>query len=117
MPDARSFHSDSSIDSEANYVAVLAHELCHASGSEKRLNRPAVSGNIMFGSDDYSEEELVAELGSSFICGEIGIAHDIQNSAAYIDSWRKRLSDDSRLLFRAASQAQKAADYILFRGQ
>jgi len=111
MPDARTFQN------EAAWVSTLGHELIHSTGNEKRLNRPAVSGAVYFGSEDYSQEELVAELGACFICGELGIAPDFENSASYIDSWRKRLSDDPRLIFRAASAAQKAADFILFRGQ
>lgn len=109
MPDHRTFQT------ETSYTATLAHELAHSTGHSKRLNRAAVVGTIMFGSEDYSEEELVAELGACFVCSEIGVANDVQNSAAYIEAWRQKLSKDSKLIIRAASQAQKAADCVLGR--
>ena len=67
-----------------------------------------------FGSDSYSREELVAEMGAAFLCGHAGIEnYVVDNSAAYINSWLERLNNDSRLVITAGSQAQKAADYIL----
>ena len=68
-----------------------------------------------FGSEPYAREELVAELGAAFLCGEAGLEPDISNSAAYIDHWRQQLSRDSRLVITAAQQAQRAADFILGR--
>jgi antirestriction protein ArdC len=65
------------------------------------------------GSEDYSKEELVAEMGSAMLCGIADIERDtISNSAAYLNSWVKRLKADSRLVISAARAAQEAADYI-----
>ena len=69
-----------------------------------------------FGSQSYSKEELVAEMGAAFLCGRAGIVErTIDNSAAYVRSWLQRLKDDARLVVLAAAQAQKAADFILGR--
>ena len=62
----------------------------------------------------YSKEELVAEIGASFLCALCGIENKtINNSAAYIQGWLKRLNNDSTLIISASAQAQKAVDYIL----
>jgi antirestriction protein ArdC len=67
-----------------------------------------------FGSGQYSEEELVAEMGAAFLCGVTGIdSLTIDNSAAYIEFWLHSLQNNPRLFLRAASHGQKAADYIL----
>src|SRR6266566_2435831 len=105
-------------DTPENYYNVLFHELTHSTGHESRLNRKAVSGadgeRAGFGSQSYSKEELVAEMGAAFLCGRSGIVErTIDNSAAYVASWLQRLKDDARLVVQAAAQAQKAADFIL----
>jgi len=102
----------------AEYYSTLFHELTHATGHSKRLNRKGVSSEVeanhAFGSADYSREELVAEMGASFLCGSAGIFnHTASNSAAYISNWIKALKGDSKLVVIAAAQAQKAADFIL----
>lgn len=97
------------VNSES-YYSTLFHELVHSTGNEKRLNRHVKS---YFGSMAYASEELVAEIGAAFLCNLCGINNTIENSAAYIDSWRKRISEDKQLVVRAASAAQKASDYIL----
>jgi antirestriction protein ArdC len=67
-----------------------------------------------FGSENYSIEELVAELGTCYLTNTAGILHkEIANSAAYIDGWLKQLKNDKRFIIRAAGNAQKAVDYIL----
>jgi antirestriction protein ArdC len=106
--------------SAEDYYSVLFHELTHATGHESRLNRKGVSGSdglwSAFGSQSYSKEELVAEMGAAFLCGQAGIVErTIENSAAYVQSWLTRLRQDARLVVQAAAQAQKAADYILGR--
>jgi antirestriction protein ArdC len=69
-----------------------------------------------FDSEDYSKEELVAEMGAAMLCGVAGVeSRTLDNSASYLQSWIGRLRSDSRLIVSAASQAQKAADYILAR--
>ena len=100
------------------YYSTLFHELAHSTGHSTRLARPGFEKNhaAPFGSDAYAREELVAELGAAFLCGEAGIDPDIPNSAAYIDHWRQKLSRDPRLIVTAAQQAQRAADCILGRG-
>ena len=102
----------------AGYYTTLFHELAHSTGHSTRLARPGFEKNhaAAFGSDAYAKEELVAELGAAFLCGEAGIDPDIPNSAAYIDHWRQKLSGDPRLVVTAAQQAQRAADHILGRG-
>jgi antirestriction protein ArdC len=101
-----------------DYYSVLFHELTHATGHESRLNRKGVSGSdglwSAFGSTPYASEELVAEMGAAFLCGQSGIVErTIDNSAAYVQAWLQRLKDDRRLVVHAAAQAQKAADFIL----
>lgn len=108
MPDQARF------ESEASYFATLFHELVHATGSEKRLNRASITERNGFGSDPYSKEELTAELGSAFLCGQAEIAErTIDSSAAYVGGWLKQLQNDRTLIVHAAAQAQKAADFIL----
>jgi antirestriction protein ArdC len=101
-----------------DYYSVLFHELTHSTGHETRLNRKGVSGSegnwSAFGSTPYAKEELVAEMGAAFLCGEVGIAErTLDNSAAYLASWLQRLKDDAKLVVQAAAQAQKAADWVL----
>lgn len=68
----------------------------------------------MFGNNDYSEEELVAELGAAFLCAESDIEHRvIDNQASYINSWLSRLQNDKKLIVYAAAKAQKAVEFIL----
>jgi antirestriction protein ArdC len=100
------------------YYTVLFHELTHSTGHESRLARKGVTGSdgqwSAFGSNPYAKEELVAEMGSAFLCGQAGIVErTIENSAAYVASWLSRLKDDCKLVVQAAAQAQKAADFIL----
>ena len=96
------------------YYSVLFHELTHATGHAGRLGRPGVVEAVRFGSPNYSKEELVAEMGAAFLCGVAGIENrTVDTSAAYIKGWLKKLKDDPKMVVQAASQAQRAADYIL----
>src|SRR5712692_6461390 len=105
--------SRTAFDSQAEYYSTLFHELTHSTGHAKRLGREGIEKIQPFGSEDYSKEELVAEMGSAMLCGIAGIEQaTISNSAAYLHSWIRRLKADSRLVVSAASAAQKAADYI-----
>ena len=105
-------------DGEASYFATLFHELVHATGHEKRLKRASIAERNGFGSDPYCKEELIAELGSAFLCGYADIVdRTIDNSAAYLEGWLKQLQNDRTLIVSAAAQAQKAADFILGRKQ
>jgi len=95
------------------YYSSIFHELVHSTGHETRLNRKDFKHNG-FGSEKYSKEELVAEIGASFLCALCGIENKtINNSAAYIQGWLKRLNNDKTLIISASAQAQKAVDYIL----
>jgi antirestriction protein ArdC len=102
-------------DNPGAYYATLFHELAHSTGHRARLNRDSLTGFASFGDHLYSKEELVAELGASFLLGESGLAAPelIDNSAAYLASWIKVLKGDSKLALQAASGAEKAANYIL----
>ena len=100
------------------FYSTAFHELIHSTGHKKRLSRSGITEDVVsFGSDSYSREELVAELGASFLCGNAGIATaTVQNSASYIASWLSALQNDKRLIISAAGQAQKAVDYVLGEG-
>jgi antirestriction protein ArdC len=81
------------------------------------LGREGIMNHSPFGSEDYSKEELVAEMGAAMLCGAAGIeSRTLGNSAAYLQTWINKLKSDARLIVSAASQAQKAADYILSMG-
>lgn len=100
---------------DQQYYSVFFHELIHSTGAAKRLDRDLTG---KFGSKSYAFEELIAELGASFLCGQSGILYyTMKNSAAYIQSWTKALTkemeSDPKFFLRAASAAQRAADFIL----
>lgn len=95
------------------FYSTLFHELIHSTGHPNRLNREGLK-YASFGSEIYSKEELIAEIGSSMLCGYAGIEqHTIDNSVAYIQSWLKELKNDPYLIVQASNQAQKASEYIL----
>jgi antirestriction protein ArdC len=104
-----------SFNSSEGYYASLFHEMTHSTGHEKRLGRfNSKDYSRPFAGEEYSKEELIAELGSAFLCAEAGIDNsELDNSAAYIQSWLKALRNDKRLLISASSQAAKATRYIL----
>lgn len=103
-------------EKEEAYYSTLFHELVHSTGHESRLSRPGITEPITFGSRSYSKEELVAEMGATFLCGHTGIENAvIDNSASYISSWLTKLRNDVRLVVGSAGKAQRAADYILNR--
>jgi antirestriction protein ArdC len=100
------------------YYSTLFHELAHSTGHKKRLDRKEINEPVNFGNDSYSREELTAELTAAFLCAITGIERETQsNSQAYIKGWLKALNNDKKLIFKAASQAQKAADFILSANQ
>ena len=103
-------------DESEKYYSVLFHELGHSTGHGSRLARKEVQVCSRFGSEDYSKEELVAEMTAAFLCGESGILPaTVENSAAYLQSWSARLKEDKKMVINAAAAAQRAADYILNR--
>jgi len=108
MPAQARFHS------EEGYFSTLFHELVHSTGHEKRLHRASLAPGAGFGSDPYCREELVAEMGATFLCGHAGILdRTIQNSTAYVKGWLGRLKNDKTLIVQAAAQAQRAVDFII----
>ncbi len=92
-----------------NWYRTVLHELGHWTAHRSRLDRLTNSG---FGSPDYAREELCAEMASAFLCAELGIVPTVRH-ADYIGAWLAVLREDSKAIFRAASQASKAADYLL----
>ena len=92
-----------------NWHRTALHECAHASGAPHRLNRD-LSGS--FGTQKYAFEELVAEISAAFCCAALGIVPTVRH-ADYIGSWAEVLRADNRAIVRAASQASKAADFLL----
>ena len=98
------------------FYGTLFHEMIHSTGHKDRLKRLDCGVQFAsFGSEDYSKEELVAEIGSAFLMNHIGIetTKTLKNSVAYIQSWLKVLKNDSRFIVSASSKAEKAMKYIL----
>jgi antirestriction protein ArdC len=97
-------------DKESYYSTAL-HELTHWTKHETRLVRDL--GRHRFGDAGYAREELVAELGSAFLCADLGITPDIrEDHAAYLGHWLKILQNDTRAIFSAVAHAQRAADFL-----
>ena len=92
-----------------DYYATALHELTHWTGHPSRCNR-VLSGRQHI--EAYAFEELVAEMGAAFLCSHVGI-HGALQHVSYISSWLEALRNDKRLVFTAASLAQKAADSLL----
>jgi antirestriction protein ArdC len=94
-----------------SYYATLAHESTHWTRHEKRLNREF--DRKRFGDEGYAMEELVAELGSAFLCADLELTPEVRDDhASYLASWLKVLKNDPRAIFTAASHAQRAADFL-----
>jgi len=94
-----------------SYYAVLTHEITHWTKHKDRLNRNF--GQIVWGDEAYAKEELVAELGSAFLCADLGITPEIRDDhASYIASWLHALKNDKKLIFAAAAHASRALTYL-----
>jgi len=94
-----------------SHAATKAHELTHWTKHESRLNRD-FSGK-RFGDEGYAREEMVAELGSAFLCAALGITPEPrEDHAAYLGHWLKVLKEDKRAIFSAAAHAQRAVDFL-----
>lgn len=96
--------------SAEGYYGTLIHELTHWSGHSSRLDRD-MSGR--FGSQKYAFEELIAELGTAFVCNELCMSSELEHHASYLDNWLQVLKSDNKAFFKAASQAQKAAVFLM----
>lgn len=103
-----------SFATEDAYYSTLLHEVGHSTGHPTRLNRD-FGGS--FGTESYAKEELRAELASTFLCGELGIATtgSDEQHAAYVKSWVRALKDDYNEIFRAAADAEKICNYLYDR--
>jgi antirestriction protein ArdC len=105
-----------SFDSEEEYYNTLFHEAVHSTGHESRLSRKTLTESAHFGSEKYSKEELIAEMGAAMLCAHVGIESKVfDNSASYLGGWLDVLkeSKNTRLIVDAASAAQKAIDCII----
>lgn len=97
-----------------HYAATLAHELIHATGHSKRLERfKANDARFKDQRSSYAFEELVAEIGAAFVCAELGIVGDHLQHESYIDHWLSELKRDKRLIFSAASLASAAHHHLM----
>lgn len=99
--------------STGDYQATLLHELTHATGHQQRLGREGIvrkSGR--FGDPVYAFEELIAEIGSAYLCANLNISGEIQH-ASYLNGWLKVLKGDKHAIFRACRQAREASDFLL----
>lgn len=111
MPEAAQFHRP------ADYYSTLLHELVHSTGHISRLAREGItSSSRRFGDPVYAFEELVAEIGSAFLCAEVGIQGDVQHES-YIASWLKVLKEDKKAIFQASRFAREAFEYLILREQ
>jgi antirestriction protein ArdC len=99
----------SSFESEDEFWGVAFHEMTHATGHKNRLDRKL---STRFGSNAYAFEELIAELGSAFLCAHCGIPAR-HRSPSNVENWLKVLKEDKRAIFNAASYGSQAAGYIL----
>ena len=109
MPRKETFFDTDQTATE-NYYAVLLHELTHWTGGKLRLDRGL---DTQTGKIAYAKEELIAELGSAFLCAQFGIMQQGRNDhAIYIISWLQALKNDTKYVFSAAAQAQKAVDLL-----
>lgn len=96
---------------QAGFASTLLHEACHWTGHKTRMGREF---GKRFGDGAYAMEELVAELGAAFLCADLGVENEPRDDhAAYIAGWLRVLKSDPRAIFTAATQATKAAEYLL----
>ena len=97
------------------FYSTLFHEMTHSTGHKVRLDREDVKDCMYKGDENYSKEELCAELGSAFLINKLGIesSKSFNNSTAYIQSWLRVLRNDKKFIISASSRAEKAVKYIL----
>jgi antirestriction protein ArdC len=110
MPERERFFATGTASAEQNWYAIMLHELVHWTGADHRIGR---TFGKRFGDEAYAMEELVAELGSAFLCGDLGLSVTPRpDHACYLASWLKVLKGDNRAIFAAASAAAKAAEWL-----
>jgi len=105
---------EKNFDTSEDYYSTLFHELIHSTGHKDRLNRDSVVNTDGFGEHKYSKEELIAEIGTAFICAITGISNNKleENQQAYINNWIASLENDPSMIIEASAKAQKALNYI-----
>jgi antirestriction protein ArdC len=108
IPPIKNFRSSN------GFYSVLFHEMTHSTGNTKRLDR-FIQGPQPFGSEDYSKEELIAEMGSAMLLANCGLATETThtNNAAYIQNWLSNIRGNAQLVVNAASKAEKAVNFIM----
>ena len=110
MPDRHRFIGTETSTATEGWYSTLLHEMTHWSGASHRMDR---TFGKRFGDDAYAMEEMVAELGAAFLCGDLGItAEPRPDHAAYIGNWLRILKSDRKAIFTAASAANKAAEFL-----
>jgi antirestriction protein ArdC len=110
MPVRRRFTGNANCSASEAYYSTLVHELTHWTGAEKRLNRPKCK---TYGDSLYAMEELIAELSAAFLCAEFKLnLFEKGDHANYIANWLQILKDNKQFIFQAASQANKAVEYL-----
>ncbi|MCD7893259.1 MAG: ssDNA-binding domain-containing protein [Erysipelotrichaceae bacterium] len=109
MPDISMF------DSPESFLSVQGHEISHSTGHESRLHRDIQN---LFGSMEYAQEELIAEISSAFLMPKLGIDYkkNLDNNKAYIQSWTQMMEDKPNELIKAIKMADKVNDFILDKG-
>lgn len=105
----------SQYENVAEYYSTLFHEMGHSTGHKDRLNRKGVVDMDFFGSHQYSQEELIAEMTAAMLCHKAGLDSEkaFVNSVSYIQHWFNSLKKDPKMFITAAGQAEKAAKWIL----
>ena len=104
MPPREAFNATKTSSATEAYYSTLAHECTHATGHKERCDREMNS---------YAAEELVAEIGAAMLCGQLGISNEMRDDhVAYIKSWLKALNNDKTFIFKTASKAQEAIDWM-----
>ncbi len=100
-------------EGEVAYYETLFHEGIHASGHSKRLKREGIEQAGRFGDANYSFEELVAEIGSAYVCAHLNIEQNLENKVAYVNGWISKLGENPDWIIKASGMANKAAGWVL----
>ena len=100
-------------DKPESFYATAFHELTHSTGHKKRLDREGITNSDGFGNHLYSKEELIAEMGSAFLCSKSGIDNTLENSKSYIQNWLRVLRGNSKMVIEASTKAKQASEHIL----
>ena len=111
MPPKEDFKGDKENTKEQYYYSTLLHELTHWSGHTSRCNRDLKN---RFGSKAYAMEELVAEIGSAFLCSHLGVTKaPTPNHGRYLNNWLEVLKEDKKAIFKAFSLSKVSSEYLL----